>query len=228
MSAANQDDEGISGRYRKALIWDELTQFYSKNEEAIRKLQKLDLEAAAKDDENAQRLQAAFDGFLDTTKVVLDGLVCLGNVFPIVGGRKQQEARLQELIQNIASDITRCGSDLNSFMNRKLVLLALKSIPIHPAAKIVHAKGYEQKFAGHVANFIQRRAELQIVLTAYVAGGADVTNIAIADIAEKVDGGRQQTDDPNGVVPETEHCARRRAVRPSRPIWRVRRVLQER
>ncbi|PPQ88388.1 hypothetical protein CVT25_011267 [Psilocybe cyanescens] len=163
--STSDPQSGLSGKDHKALIWDELTQFYNKNEEAIRKLQALDLEAAAKDDRSALRLQAALDGLKDLTHAHVQE-----------AERQQQEARLQELIKNIANDITHCGSDLNSFMNRKLV------------SKIVHAKGYEQKFAEHIANFIQRRSELQIVLTAYIAGSVDVANIAIGDIAKKMEG----------------------------------------
>ncbi|KAH9480236.1 hypothetical protein JR316_0006834 [Psilocybe cubensis] len=224
--STSDPQSGLSGKDKKAQLWEELEQFYNKNEETIRKMQALDLESATKDDRIAQRLQTTLDGFVEITKIVLDGLVCLGNVHPVLGvaifafhsvisldltrrdnekkvivvklqmqnmmcsmfqlkdlrhahiqeaGREEQEARLQELIKDIAADITRCGSDLNSFMNRKLV------------SKIVHARGYEEKFAEHIAKFIQRRAELQIVLTAYIAASIDVVHTTLNDMAAKVD-----------------------------------------
>ncbi|KAF9562462.1 hypothetical protein CPC08DRAFT_376954 [Agrocybe pediades] len=212
------------GKDRNAM-WEDLTSFYRKNEETIRKLEAVDLEAAGKNDKGVN-LQWALDSFVETTKVILDGLVVLGNVHPILGvaifafhsiisieitrrendkkvlavklqmqkmmcamfqlkdlkhahihetGREEQERFLQELVKEIAADITRCGSDLNSYMNRKTV------------SRFVHAKGYEFKFAEHIANFTERRSQLMFALAAYTAASADHTNLLVQRVDQKVD-----------------------------------------
>lgn len=53
--------------------------------------------------------------------------------------------------------------------------------------KLVLAKGYEKKFANHMETFSRRRAELQSVISEYIAIGVSTANIAIAQVGIKVD-----------------------------------------
>ncbi|KAF4609988.1 hypothetical protein D9613_010358 [Agrocybe pediades] len=91
------------------------------------------------------------------------------------GEREQEKERLQRLIKVIADDITKCGSDLNYYMDRKFV------------SKLFNAKAYERRFADHIETFVRHRSELQNTITAYIAAGTDAANIAISDVAQKVD-----------------------------------------
>ncbi|KAF8203346.1 hypothetical protein BJ912DRAFT_352658 [Pholiota molesta] len=78
------------------------------------------------------------------------------------------EDRLAETVECIRKDIDKCRSDIMYFMNRKFL------------NKLVLAKGYEKAFASHMETFSKRRAELQTVISEYIA-------IGVSDIAEKVD-----------------------------------------
>ncbi|PPQ77943.1 hypothetical protein CVT25_015418 [Psilocybe cyanescens] len=88
--------------------------------------------------------------------------------------RQFHEQRLKELVDVITQDIKLCRSDITHFMNRKFVY------------KLVLAKGYEKKFASHIETFAQRRAELQTVISEYMAIGISAANIALDGIAKKV------------------------------------------
>ncbi|KAF8912168.1 hypothetical protein CPB84DRAFT_1957799 [Gymnopilus junonius] len=88
--------------------------------------------------------------------------------------KEKQRAQLQNLVKAIAQDITKCGSDLNYYMNRKLI------------SKLIKAKIYERRFADHIETFVQRRAELQSIITSYIAAGIDAANVAIADVGHKI------------------------------------------
>ncbi|KAF4609963.1 hypothetical protein D9613_010377 [Agrocybe pediades] len=85
--------------------------------------------------------------------------------------REQEKERLHRLIGVIAGDITKCGSDLNYYMDPKLL----------------NATAYERKFRDHIKTFVRHRSELQNTITAYIAAGIDAANIAISDLAQKVD-----------------------------------------
>ncbi|KAF9544345.1 hypothetical protein CPC08DRAFT_770067 [Agrocybe pediades] len=91
------------------------------------------------------------------------------------GEREQEKERLHRLIKVIADDITKCGSDLNYYMDLKFV------------SKLFNARGYERRFADHIETFVRHRSELQNTITAYIAAGTDAANIAISDVAQKVD-----------------------------------------
>jgi len=76
-----------SGKERQ-VVWEKLTEFFTENGVTIQKLQSVDVEAAARGEKNkAAELQWALDSFVETTKLVLDGLVALGNVHPVLGGK---------------------------------------------------------------------------------------------------------------------------------------------
>ena len=53
-------------------------------------------------------------------------------------------------------------------------------------AKLINAKSYERLFAEHIEVFAQRRAELQSMITSYIAAGVDAANIGIADVGRKI------------------------------------------
>ncbi|KDR73637.1 hypothetical protein GALMADRAFT_142100 [Galerina marginata CBS 339.88] len=88
--------------------------------------------------------------------------------------RDRQASQLQRLVKGIADDIIACGSDLNYYMDRKLV------------SKLINAKVYERRFADHIDTFTQRRSQLQSTITAYIAAGVDAANMAIANVGSKV------------------------------------------
>lgn len=60
---------------------------------------------------------------------------------------------------------------------------------------MVNAKGYERRFADHVKIFSQRRSELQITITSYIAAGVDTANIVIAEVSSKMDVVEKKIDD---------------------------------
>ncbi|KAF9544348.1 hypothetical protein CPC08DRAFT_730296 [Agrocybe pediades] len=100
------------------------------------------------------------------------------------GEREQEKERLQRPIKVIADDITKCGSDLNYYMDRKFVLDVAKPLA---TTKLFNAKTYKRRFADHIETFVRHRSELQNTITAYIAAGTDSANIAISDVARKVD-----------------------------------------
>ena len=61
-----------------------LIDFYSKNEDTIRKSIQLDARSAVTDDKVGPIVDV-MDTFVETANVILDGLVALGNVHPVLG-----------------------------------------------------------------------------------------------------------------------------------------------
>ncbi|KAF5329683.1 hypothetical protein D9619_008943 [Psilocybe cf. subviscida] len=62
-------------------VWSGLKKFYDENAESIDRSRNLDLKKGEKDAD----FQIAMDTFVETTKVVLDGLTALANVHPVLG-----------------------------------------------------------------------------------------------------------------------------------------------
>lgn len=52
---------------------------------------------------------------------------------------------------------------------------------------MIKAKVYEQRFAEHIETFIEKRAQLQDVITAYTAASIESANIAVAEVNRKID-----------------------------------------
>uniref|UniRef100_A0A8H7XPD5 EF-hand domain-containing protein n=1 Tax=Psilocybe cubensis TaxID=181762 RepID=A0A8H7XPD5_PSICU len=92
------------------------------------------------------------------------------------------EKRLKEIVEQITQDIKVCRSDITHFINRKFVY------------KLVLAKGYERKFAGHIETFLRRRNELQTVISEYTAIGISSANVALAEIGKKVEVADEKLD----------------------------------
>lgn len=67
--------------------WNGLMQFYARNEEIIEKCTRLDVREIAKG-ERTSEIDFQIDSFMETANVILDGLVALGNVHPIIGGKE--------------------------------------------------------------------------------------------------------------------------------------------
>ena len=65
-------------------VWGNLMDFYSKNEDTIRKSMQLDARSAVTDDKVGPIVDV-MDTFVETANVILDGLVALGNVHPVLG-----------------------------------------------------------------------------------------------------------------------------------------------
>ncbi|KAF8912079.1 hypothetical protein CPB84DRAFT_751308 [Gymnopilus junonius] len=205
-------------------VWQDLSRFYAENEQTIERAITFNVAAGSKDADPSE-LNIAIDTFVETTKVILDGLVMLGNIHPILGvaifafhsvisldlsrrdnnkkviavklqmqnmmctmfqlrrlkhvhvqgeEKLQQRAQLQRLIKVIAEDITACGSDLNYYMDRKFI------------AKLINAKIYEHRFAGHIDAFVQRRSELQSMITSYTSAGVDFANMSLIAVGHKL------------------------------------------
>ncbi|KAF5325246.1 hypothetical protein D9619_010120 [Psilocybe cf. subviscida] len=95
---------------------------------------------------------------------------------------QKEKERLQALVKSIADDITQCGSDLNYYMDQKFI------------SKMIKAKNFERRFQSHVENFIERRAELQGVLTVYVAVAVDFANRNIASMESTLVGVNAKLD----------------------------------
>ncbi|KDR79356.1 hypothetical protein GALMADRAFT_265823 [Galerina marginata CBS 339.88] len=89
--------------------------------------------------------------------------------------KEQEITRMQRLVKVIADDIMKCGSDLNYYVERKLV------------SKLINAKKYERRFADHIQKFVLRRSELQSTISAYTAAGIDAANLAIQEVGQKLD-----------------------------------------
>jgi len=66
--------------------WNELDRFYKDNKATIDKCIELDVEKVARSDKIGE-VSLTLDALVNTVDVVLDGLVVLGNVHPILGGR---------------------------------------------------------------------------------------------------------------------------------------------
>ncbi|KAF9476107.1 hypothetical protein BDN70DRAFT_882808 [Pholiota conissans] len=89
--------------------------------------------------------------------------------------RSLHEERLVEIGKDITREITQCKSNIMQFMGQG---------SIH---KFVLAKGYEKKFASHMETFSRHRADLQTVISEYIAIGMNIANIAISHIGVKMD-----------------------------------------
>jgi hypothetical protein len=63
-------------------VWSGLKKFYNQNAESIERSRNLDLQKGEKDAD----FQIAMDTFVETTKVILEGLTALANVHPVLGG----------------------------------------------------------------------------------------------------------------------------------------------
>jgi hypothetical protein len=53
----------------------------------------------------------------------------------------------------------------------------------------MHASHYQQRFAGHMQIFSQRRSELQntILISAYMMAGIDTANLAVMEVSQTLD-----------------------------------------
>jgi len=106
--------------------------------------------------------------------------------------RTEQRALLQRLVKAIADDITKCGSDLTYYMDRRFICEFIINTHSHSGthdreAKFIKANIYERRFLDHIQVFTQRRSELQVAITAYAAAGIDAANIMLINVNGKVD-----------------------------------------
>src|SRR6267378_3588574 len=67
--------------HNQGTVWQDLTRFYLENEETIERSLELDVRS----NDKASELDAALDTFLETAKVILQGLVALSGVHPVLG-----------------------------------------------------------------------------------------------------------------------------------------------
>ncbi|KAF4610197.1 hypothetical protein D9613_010367 [Agrocybe pediades] len=193
-------------------LWKNLTRFYDDNEEVINKSIATDLEAAAKDEKTTE-VQIAIDSFVETANVVLQGLVALGNVHPILGvaifafhsvmrldlarrdnNKKILAVKLQ--MQNMMCTMFQLrnlqhvhGTLRKEKVNKRKRDYSGRSRSSRTTSqtKLFNAKAYKRRFADHIETFVLHRSELQNTITAYIAAGTDAANIAISDVARKVD-----------------------------------------
>ena len=63
-------------------VWSELKSFYNDNATFIERSRNLDLGKGERDAD----FQISMDTFVETTKLILDGLTALANVHPVLGG----------------------------------------------------------------------------------------------------------------------------------------------
>ena len=101
-------------------LWQELARFYTENEQTIDKATKTDVATEASGIDPSD-LSIAIDTFTETTKVILDGLVMLGNVHPILGGKHLtfQRAMPKRLITDLAVAIFAFHSVISLDLSRR-------------------------------------------------------------------------------------------------------------
>ncbi|KAF5325414.1 hypothetical protein D9619_010009 [Psilocybe cf. subviscida] len=85
-----------------------------------------------------------------------------------------ESANFRQLIGGITADIKRCGNDVNFYLSQNAALKFLK------------AKNFESVFKTHVETFSQRRSELTLAITTYVAGGVDQLTSTTGEISDNV------------------------------------------
>ncbi|KAF6748146.1 hypothetical protein DFP72DRAFT_1174531 [Ephemerocybe angulata] len=113
-----------------------------------------------------------------SVKIQMQNLMCA--LFQVRLLRTEQHdfttsKRLADMMNIIAEEIKACGSDLNYYQEKKLV------------SRLIHANFFEQRLAGHIATFAERRSELELLLASYTAGRVHETAAIASRLEYKVD-----------------------------------------
>ncbi|EGO19294.1 hypothetical protein SERLADRAFT_358650, partial [Serpula lacrymans var. lacrymans S7.9] len=82
------------------------------------------------------------------------------------------QGRMQELMKQVASDITDCGNVCDAYTKKNLVVKVFKG-PI-----------WEDRLAGFVDTFVERRKEIELALSIHTTLGVDNANQTLAGLTE--------------------------------------------